>query len=345
MGRKNKSYSISLTKQIYNEFLSMQAFGDSKKTDRITGTDKDKIYSFDTFHTYYKHCKYFARYIKQTHPDCTTLRAAKKYVSEFLAFRSEQKNKDGRYLSAWTIQTEAAALNKLFRIDKADTDRFQPPKRRREDIIRSRRETQKDRHFSVSKNKELIDFCCGTGCRRNVLEKLKGRDLWTREQMEEKVRQIACYNPVGRDRDDLQALKDALTVFSEEKYFLYHRNDKGGKSRYAPIIGPHAAGIVARMRSKRPDENVWQQVSSGADVHGYRAEYATAVYRKYARDIKDIPYDRVNKGTGYAYQGDVYTCRKDRDGRKFDRKAMLVCSKALGHNRVDVVAKHYLRGI
>ena len=58
-----------------------------------------------------------------------------------------------------------------------------------------------------------------------------------------------------------------------------------------------------------------------------------------------LGYDRVNRGSGKRYQGDVYTCRKDETGRKLDRLAMEKCSKALGHNRVSVVAGHYLRGI
>ena len=41
----------------------------------------------------------------------------------------------------------------------------------------------------------------------------------------------------------------------------------------------------------------------------------------------------------------VYTCRKDESGRKLDKAAMLVCSKALGHNRIDVVANNYIRDL
>ena len=69
------------------------------------------------------------------------------------------------------------------------------------------------------------------------------------------------------------------------------------------------------------------------------------IYKANAREIKDIPYDRVNKGTGHHYQSEVYTCRKDESGRKLDKAAMLVCSKALGHNRIDVVANNYIRDL
>lgn len=67
--------------------------------------------------------------------------------------------------------------------------------------------------------------------------------------------------------------------------------------------------------------------------------------KAHAREIKDIPYDRVNRGTGKRYQSQVYTCRKDEAGKKLDKAAMLICSKALGHNRISVVADNYIRGL
>lgn len=83
----------------------------------------------------------------------------------------------------------------------------------------------------------------------------------------------------------------------------------------------------------------------GQIIHGYRGDYATAIYKAHAREIKDIPYDRVNRGTGKRYQSQVYTCRKDEAGKKLDKAAMLICSKALGHNRISVVADNYIRGL
>lgn len=53
----------------------------------------------------------------------------------------------------------------------------------------------------------------------------------------------------------------------------------------------------------------------------------------------------MNKGSGRKYQSEVYICRKDEAGRKLDKAAMLVCSKALGHNRISVVADNYIRGL
>lgn len=103
--------------------------------------------------------------------------------------------------------------------------------------------------------------------------------------------------------------------------------------------------IVERIRNTPEDERVWQFIHQSADIHSYRSEYATAIYKAHARKIEEIPYDRVNKGTGRRYQSDVYTCRRDEAGKKLDKVAMLICSKALGHNRISVVADHYIRGL
>ena len=304
MGRKNSSiYRKDLHQQAYDRLTGMQAFGESKKEAMADGTAKDKIFSFATYATYWKHIKYFVQWV-------------------------------------------GIALNKLYGIDRNDPERFNPPVRHREDIQRSREAAVRDKHFSKTNNAELIAFCRGTGCRRNVLEKLEGRDLWSRRRMEEERTELekSRYRTV-EETTRLKAIRDALTVFPDQDLFIYHRKDKGGRDRFSPIIGPDREVIAGRMRRTGSHEKVWAHVHSGADIHGYRADYAAALYRMYARPIEKIPYDQINRGTGRRYQSGVYICRKDEFGRRLDREAMFKCSKALGHNRISVVADHYLRGL
>ena len=153
----------------------------------------------------------------------------------------------------------------------------------------------------------------------------------------------AIANGTEKDIKRLEVLLD--TRLFNEPYFTIVRNGKGGRERISPIIGKNVAQIIERMQNTKPEEKVWQYVNSNADIHSYRADYATAIYKSHARDIKDIPYDKINKGTGRRYQSEVYTCRKDEAGKKLDKAAMLVCSKALGHNRISVVADNYIRGL
>lgn len=340
MGRKNKSYYKDLHQQAYDRLNGMQAFGESKKEAVANGTDRGKIFSFNTYQTYWKHTKYFLKYIKEVHPECTTLKSAKKYVNEWLQLRTDQG------LSAWTIQTEAKALSKLYGIQPDDDGYFKPPKRNREDIKRSRGDRVRDHHFSEENNNELVKFCKGTGLRRSELMELRGKDLVTRAQIEDEIARLNALQAGERSAaadKRLEMLQD--TLLFDEEYFTHVRNGKGGRERLSPIIGQFAGQIIGRIRETPAEEKVWQYVNTNADIHGYRAEYATAIYKAHARPIQDIPYDRVHRGTGRRYQSEVYTCRKDEAGKKLDKAAMLVCSKALGHNRISVVADNYIRGL
>ena len=340
MGRRNKAYSKDLHQQAYDRLTGMQAFGESKKEAVANGTEKEKIFSFNTYKSYWKHTKYFIKYIKENHPECTTLKSAKKYVNEWLQTRVDQG------LSAWTVQLEAKAMGKLYGISPDDENYFKPPKRNREDIKRSRGDRVRDKHFSKTNNDELIKFCKGTGLRRAELGELRGKDLVTREEIEAEISQIEsrpAEELTPADTKRLEMLQD--TRLFEGDYFTHVRNGKGGRERMSPIIGPNTEQIVERIKSTPAEEKVWQHIHQSADIHGYRAEYATIIYKAKARAIEEIPYDRVNKGCGRKYQSDVYICRKDEAGRKLDKVAMLVCSKALGHNRISVVADNYIRGL
>lgn len=327
----SKKHRKTLHQQAHDKLASMLHPGESKRDARIAGTDSGKIYSYATYHTYTQQANDFCSYVRRTDPSCSTLSEARKYVNDWL------QDKSDRGLSAWTVHTAAAAVNKVYGIPYDSPDRFCTPQRRREDAQRSRGERVRDAHFSSTNNAELIDFCRGTGLRRSELQNLRGKDLLTRDDVE-MMRGSA-------NRTERTLAEDAVLCGQKSDYFVYVRNGKGGRPRLAPIIGKDAERIAGRIRDTLPDAKVWQHVHTSADIHGYRAEYATQMYKMYAREISDIPYDKVNAGTGKRYQSDVYCCRKDEAGRKLDKAAMLICSKALGHNRISVVADNYIRGL
>ena len=340
MGRKNTKYRKTLHQAAYDRLTKMQAFGESKQAAIRDGSAKGKIFSYSTYKSYWKITKRFLRDVKREHPSCTSLREAKRYVRPWLEAQAD------RGLSAWTLHTEAAALTKLFQIDLHDSSRYIPPTRRRCDIKRSRIPVERDRHFSEENNLELIRFCRATGCRRNVLERLEGRDLWSRRRIENECRRLRkdrfMSDPEGKQ---LKMLEEALTVFPDAGWFVHHRKDKGGRSRMAPILGTDQEQVIARFRVTEPQRKVWPSVNRTADIHSYRADYAAAVYRHYARDLNKIPYDAINRGSGRRYQSDIYVCRGDEAGKRYDREALKKASKALGHNRVSVVAENYLHNI
>lgn len=348
MSKKSKAaYYRDLDQQVTDRLEKMLRAGEgtSKKDAIADGSVAEKIFSYSTYQSYKKHCLYFTKYVKETHPEVRNLRKAKKYVNEWLQKRVDEGGINGEPLSAWTISLERQALCKLYGIRPDSKKFFHAPKRRRADIKRSRTDAVRDKNFSVTNNDELIKFCQGTGLRRSELQNLKGGDLISMRQIESRIWTLESQERRTPEENlKLAMLKDAAN-FKDIEYFIHVRCGKGGRARLAPIIGPYRDQIVGRMLSRDEDQKVWQHVSSNADIHGYRAEYATAIYRMYARPLDEIPYDRYAPGIGQMYQSDVYCCRKDEKGRRLDRRAMKMASKALGHNRVEIVASNYLRGL
>ncbi len=333
---RNKRFHKDLHQQAYERLTSMQAFGESKKAAIANGTDREKIFSFNTYKTYWKHVKYFTKWVNANHPEVKTLKKAKKYVNEWLQSRVDQG------LSAWTVQTEAKALGKLYGIQPDDPDYFQPPKRERGDIKRSRGDRVRDKHFSKTNNADLIKFCRSVGLRKAELSTLKGSDLVTREELQKELDELQSRPKLTEGQQKYMGiLRDALLF--NDAFFVHVRpgKGKGGRERYSPIVGPDVQEVVDRMREVGPDKLVWVKINSNADIHSYRSDYAARVYRAHAREISEIPFDRTNKGTGKKFQGDVYVCRKDEAKKKLDKAAMKMCSKALGHNRIEVVANNY----
>ena len=341
MGRRNKHYSKDLHQQAYEKLTSMLSFGESKSLAKRQGRDFEGVYSIETYKTYWKHIKLYIKWININHPECTTLKSSRKYVNEWLGLGVEQK------LSPCTIQTKAKALGKLYNIRPDDPNYFHPPKRERKNIKRSRVSVVRDKHFSVTNNDEFIKFCKSTGARRTAIGKLKAEDLWSKEEMLEEKRcaeEIENYVIESKDKNIFNNIIDALNAFPDQDYFVHFISDKGGRSRFAPIIGENKNQVVERMRKTKPGKKVWEHVPSNADIHSYRADYATAVYKMYAKDTKDISYNETIVVNGKKKKR-LYICRKDDTGKKLDRAAMLKCSKALGHNRESVVAEHYLRAL
>lgn len=212
-------------------------------------------------------------------------------------------------LSAYTQKLEASTLAKLYGCKT--TDFVQTAARKRKNITRSRGEKIRDKNFSEERNSDFVRFCKSTGLRRAELKALTG-------------------NKLMQDEDG--------------NYFIVvDSGSKGGRYREAPVVGDVAH--VVEMMNRAGNGLVFDKIPNGADVHGYRSDYATAIYKAHARKIEDIPFDKVNAGSGRSFQSDVYCCRGDQKGQKMDKRAMLLASQALGHNRISVVGEHYLKEV
>lgn len=326
----------TLHQQAYDRLTAMmdKGIGKSKDFDKKTkgGSPYGKIYSYNTYHTYWQQCKQYVKDVRQNHPECRNLDDARPFVEEHLQKRMDKGQ------SAWTVWTAAQALCKLFGIHTGDLN-IKLPERKRADIKRSRNDVERDNHFSEYNNRDLIHFSEGTGLRKSEMAELRGSDLVTQEQIQSEINSKQNEPGFARSRHG-KALMNAAK-FKDHPYFIHVRNGKGGRERYVPISAAHQDEIVSRMQATQPGDKVWDKIHDNADIHSYRAQYAANLYKSYARDIKDIPFDSYTKA-GHKKQSDVYACRKDLAGLKLDRKAMDMVSLALGHSRDDVVAQSYM---
>ena len=225
--------------------------------------------------------------------------AKEKYGCNDLAAAKEYVNewlqvREEQGLSAYTVKLEASAMMKIYNIDKDSI--YKSKARLRANIERSRGEKVRDKHFSEKNNQELVRFCRATGLRRAELLQIRGTDL---------------------------------IFINDNPYLKVTRNTKGGRERVVPIILD--SQFVVNLLKTKGAEKVFEKIPNSADIHGYRAEFATTLYKKLEKDINTLPKEKK------------YYCRKDLKGIVYDKDAMLEVSRALGHNRIDVIAGHYIR--
>ena len=196
--------------------------------------------------------------------------------------------------------------------------------------MRSRGTKKRDAHFSEKANEELVNFCKACGFRRNTLERLKGGDLYDRERAEDA---LADAKNAG-DTALAKAFSDGLRTFPEQTYFILHRNDKGGKTRLSPIVGPHKNQVVQRMKATPKDEKVWQYVNTNCDVHGYRADYATFLYKQCARPIETLDFHNKIRCADGKYRSEIYICRGSERRKRLDRRAVGIIRIVLENHRL-----------
>lgn len=150
----------------------------------------------------------------------------------------------------------------------------------------------------------------------------------------ENERLIRFCRSTGLRRREVEAVcGDALRV-RNGKAFIYVINGKGGKKRYAEICCmPEDLSKIKKEMRMAGSSKLFCHVNSMLDVHALRAQYAVSLYRKYAEPVEKLE------------RKDKYVCRKEKAGTVYDRRALLIVSKNLGHNRLNVVADNYLYGL
>lgn len=236
---RNRERNLSWKYQISEELKGKLAIGESKLDAKLDGTYTEKIYSWETYRTYQKQLIYFSEFIKENHSDCKKIAdITPQIVNNYLEKRMEQGN------SPFTLKLITSSICKVTNIDRETL--IKTPDRKRSGITRSRNGITN--RFNEQKNKELVDFCKGTGVRRAELTQLRGTDL----------------------------------VKVGEKYYLnVTRNTKGGRERQAEITGN--IGLIVELCNQAGENKIWEYVPKACPVHNYRADYCKSIYQQYAK--------------------------------------------------------------
>lgn len=137
---------------------------------------------------------------------------------------------------------------------------------------------------------------------------------------------------VGLRRKEMMSIESKDLFFDNGKAYLnVTKGTKGGKARIVEICGTSEGEtkmIVEWIQSR--EGKLFPKLNTNYDNHYYRAVYAQRIYDRYKREEKDIPSKQR------------YIMRKERAGEVYDKLAMEIVSRNLGHNRISVIAQSYL---
>lgn len=283
----------SLIYQVKSRFRELDATGQKKALD----PNNEYIHSFGTMKTYLKHSLDFATYCRSTY-GCKTIEDCRPYVKEFI----EQNN-----YSPWVKKTQRSAIAKLYGVKSKEFGDIDTGNRSRATIKRSRGGAVREKHFSeTGKYSDYVSFCKGTGLRKSEMENLRGSSFY-RDETGQAFLRVTKGTKGGRIR--------AVPILEEYVNLVENTCLKAGTGKVIPFI--------ADDRLKAP---------SGANTHGYRAEYAKQLYDELKRPLDIVPMN------------ERYYCRGDLKGVIYDKNAMEIVSNALGHTRISIIASSYLHG-
>ena len=167
--------------------------------------------------------------------------------------------------------------------------------------------------------------------RKNIMRS-RGEKVRDAHFSEKNHRELVDFcKSTGLRRRELAALTGDKLIKKDGKYYIIiDKGSKGGRYRESEVIGN--VENVKTLMDRAGKDKVFDSIPGAADIHGYRSMYATTIYHMNTRPIESIKNKK-----------ELYICRSDRKGTVFDREAMQAATTALGHNRISVVAGHYIR--
>jgi len=136
---------------------------------------------------------------------------------------------------------------------------------------------------------------------------------------------IKFLEATGLRRKELCELRVGDILNQGDQVLVHVVNGKGGLERRVPVLPGREGDVLAVSEGRDPDEVAFPKIPKHLDVHSYRRGFAQALYLYLA------PGRTLPPAQGRLKRSD------------YDRDAAERVSHALGHRRVDVVTRHYLR--
>jgi integrase len=267
------SHRKSLIREIVERLDSLMAIGESrgkaKEAARAAGASTwafstGKIHSFKTRQVYQEQAIRFGKWARATYGikrfaelEARADELACAYLSKNL---EEQK-------SAFTLQTIRAALRMLFG-QRRLAEEIALPRRRRQQIRRSRGPKAHDHHFQPNHWSDLLRFLEATGLRRDEVKMLKVGDI--------------------RGHDPAYGGQTTVTV----------RQGKGGKARTIVVDADQAPEIIKLIEGRDSSERVFPRIPKHLDVHAYRRTFAQQRYLRHAHSHTLPPSEKERLGPG-----------------------------------------------
>ena len=219
---------------------------------------------------------------------------------KFAAEWLKEKEADG--LSSWSLALYGSALASSFNgISKHDLG-YSFPRRERKNIVRNRNDNLSG-EYKTKQQKDAYTMLKATGCRRKEMLRLRKEDF-------------------------RQQIKDG----KETGYLEVYKRGKGGIERWC-LVNPFYTDFVkdflknANTYVYADEKRLFQKNDfSKSGIHSARSIYACDLYKHFEQH-------------GYA-SGEIYHCRKELSGYKYDKGILLEVSYNLQHSRNSVVINY-----
>ncbi len=136
---------------------------------------------------------------------------------------------------------------------------------------------------------------------------------------------IAFLQATGLRRKEVSVIRVRdVQINDEGRAEVQIFSGKGGRPRTVVARPGHDEALLDVVRGRNPEERVFPRIPSLLDVHALRREFAQGLYQELSGRALPSTIGRLHS-------------------EDYDMGAVALVSHALGHNRLDVVLRHYLR--